>query len=1172
LFEIELDHGRAQKLVDKMSDEHRIAYESLIKILNDNVLCFPQADWAKYTDHSHEHSRRITEHLAKMIPDRALRRMSSLEVFIVLSSAWLHDIGQVWKRLSDQEPRDDSEIRRRHHELGEIWIKNNWQKPFPSLSPAVAERVAEVCFCHRRLVDIKQKFSSKSVYIGTDEVRPRVLSALLRLADAMDTDARRAPELILSIDGLEEESKREWQKCQLVEGVGYDRERNSIVVSSRDIRSDDDEDLFLEKCKDLYGEFYSVKDILFDDSDGDIRYTSMFVRMRPPERERNASELFPNPVPPWKDLFNLAGCATGTVINGMEKTGKYVASIYVRREVETDFREFIASNKTGFAVVGPSGVGKTNLFCHLAESHTKRGDLVLLYNGAFLPSADVESQISKDLGGYCLKQTAELALKENKYFLVLIDGVNDFVDPGILLRYVNDMVRRLDNPRAKIAISCRSVVWNWLFDYDHLALYGMRFFTPKGELETSLPLFEKHELVAAYQAYKKKFELQSELDTLSKETQEMLRDPLMLRVVSETYAGKVIPARISIYDVFDRYYRKKIFDETTGRGDQHVRDFLTDLVAEMRRKKADRIKREHLRHHPKLGQQIDDPTRSSAFTKLKDENILYEIFAQAEVKFVYDRFFEYLLTRMVLSEPFDSKRFLQLTKDAEDFFPLRGAVKTALVLKKRWDIIRDLAAEEDYLVKGIIIEALADLATHDREATVSLMRDLFKSGHTSAKRLVVLAAAQVRAVVTDLLEQAMKDKSPLVRGLAVQTAYLVWMRDHREGERLAEHVATIGLRDLGRPVMQANLELQERIFLNNYKDRDAVLLVDRLGLQRVEAKISAAERMKILDAGIWLTERMFTKLWGWSYDDWVRPLFSISKEYREAAKCLLRYFDPSLRLSQEAQEILYDLAGGPFAGIATLVLIFQMRTYPDAALSVIRRLMMARDDCRIVRGLGSLAFGSRWVDLPKEDLELASKIIYDKRSQRGALCQFGMNFSVHRPGKIEFVASILKKAEAEGKIEVLVDAVSELGNIGIRFPENAFATVEDITDSSRVEAIDALAKAFSRIRVFHPDKVDTFLWSRRRELLGKVTLLELEHVPIEVYAVIEFIEYLFEKMPRMRAIFIEMIDRYIDVRSSSDFRKLLKFCIRRSVDTWLCREFVNEYLRNVQADTGKGLA
>jgi len=634
------------------------------------------------------------------------------------------------------------------------------------------------------------------------------------------------------------------------------------------------------------------------------------------------------------------------------------------------------------------------------------------------------------------------------------------------------------------------------------------------------------------------------------------------------YRGGTIPPRTTRHEVFDRYYKTKIFDEEKGTGDAQARDFLIDLVSEMRKHKADRLLRSYLRTNPMLREQIDDPTKTSAFTRLKDENILYEILPQQEVKFTYDRFFEYLLARSILLEPFDTERCLGLIKEAEKFWSLRGAVETALVLEKRWDIMRDLAVEDIYVVRSVLIGALVSLAIHEPKTTVSFMKDLLKSDSTAAKRLVVLASTEIRPVPVDLLEEAMKDKTPVVRRLAVQCAYLIWTRNHKEGENVARRIASVGLQDLVRPSLETSLELQERIFLNHFKDPDAVRLVDSLGMERVRTSklLSLIKKKPILYVGTELAQRMFTTLWGWRYEDWVHPVFSVSEEYREAARGILPYLNPSQRLPEGVKKNLYDVAAGPLAGVASLILIFQLQANPNNILPLVRELMKSNEDRKVLTGMQALAFGSRVLDGLEQDLELAREMIYQNPSYHHRLLDFGLNLSARRPGEIEFITSIMKRAKDERNIGALVDSILELGNIGIRFPENSLLTLEVAIDDPHVEVREALIQTLSKIRVFYPDKVDNYLWNRRRELLGKIPLLELERVPVEMFSVIDFVQYLFQKMPRMRAVLTEMLERFIDIKSQANFRRLIRFCIRTSIDVWMDRKNMEEYLRFVEED------
>jgi len=628
-----------------------------------------------------------------------------------------------------------------------------------------------------------------------------------------------------------------------------------------------------------------------------------------------------------------------------------------------------------------------------------------------------------------------------------------------------------------------------------------------------------------------------------------------------------IPYRIAWHEVFDQYYKKVIYDETTGRGDAQVRDFLTDLVAMMRTAGVDRLLRSHARMHQGLRAQIDNPARASAFTKLKEYNILYEIIPRQEIKFTYDRFFEYLLAKNILGKAFETEYCLALIKEAETFGSLRGAIETALILEKRYDIIRNLSVEDAYLVRGVLIGALTGLAIQDLKTTTSLLRDLLKSESDAANRLAVLAMFEMRPIPIDLLLEALQHKNPSTRKLAVQCAYLLWIKNRDEGEKLARQIASIGLLDLLKPTLASSLELQERIFLNHFKEPDAIRLVDSLGMDRLRTGPlrSVASNKVIVYIGTELTERMATGFWGWDYKQWVFPVFSVSEEYRKITKSILPYLDPSQKLNEESKKNLYNVAAGPLAGVAMYVLIFQVKESFEDILPLIRQLMKSKDDRRVMVGLKGLAFGSRYREIQQE-LDYAREIIYKNPSCHYRLLDFGLNLSARGSGEIDFITSFMKTAKDQGNSEALIDAIHALGNIGINFPENGLLTLEHAFDAPQVEVYEAIRQTLGKLRVFHPDKVENHLWRRHRELLGRIPSLEVTQNPIEIFSAIEFSQYLFQKMPRTRTLLIEMLERWIDMKSRKDFRKVLRFCIKKSVETWIDRKYMEEYLKHAEED------
>lgn len=171
-----------------------------------------------YTDHKPEkHSERIIEKLNAMA-DLMEVPLGETEWFILLSAAYLHDIG-MQTRLAAELSLDD--VRDQHHELSRDMIEGSITKPneFRSvgLTREFADEVALVSAAHRKLNLAAPEFDPRTK--GGQEVRLRLLSAMLRLADALDLDYRRVIMDNLRLEQVSSTSRLHWWCCDYVEGV-----------------------------------------------------------------------------------------------------------------------------------------------------------------------------------------------------------------------------------------------------------------------------------------------------------------------------------------------------------------------------------------------------------------------------------------------------------------------------------------------------------------------------------------------------------------------------------------------------------------------------------------------------------------------------------------------------------------------------------------------------------------------------------------------------------------------------------------------------------------------------------------------------------------------------------------------------------------------------------------
>jgi len=263
-----------KRLLSRFTLEHYSIYMKMRDSFERCLLDFIATYIRYFTSHGKKHSEGIIQQISCMLPDSVLETFSSSEMLVLLSSIWLHDIGLLVNRdpLTGYEI-DDNNIRNRHHELSEqIIIRHH--KEFCIEDPVIASLIGRVVFCHRKKVDIEQIFLEDAFVIANDKIRPRFLSALLRLGDALDNDWRRAPSLVMDkFTLLPDESYLHWVACKII-SVGYsyndqDSADNAIYITgtanidlNKDLSVESIEDIFYWKLEDIRCEFSGVKSIL----------------------------------------------------------------------------------------------------------------------------------------------------------------------------------------------------------------------------------------------------------------------------------------------------------------------------------------------------------------------------------------------------------------------------------------------------------------------------------------------------------------------------------------------------------------------------------------------------------------------------------------------------------------------------------------------------------------------------------------------------------------------------------------------------------------------------------------------------------------------------------------------------------------------------------------------
>jgi len=207
-------------------------YASFLEIIEvaKYLLTKYSVNFPKYSDHSIFHSFTTIEYIELLLDRKNINTLNEDELYILLSSSLLHDIGMCieineikeligkkeFKKLVELYKKDgDADfIREIHHEISYYFILKNFET-LKIIDEDYAEVIALIAKAHRKekidnfdVYEIKKTVSS-----GKDFVCMPYLACLVRLADDLDITNRRTPEIIYKYYYPDEErGKLEFEK------------------------------------------------------------------------------------------------------------------------------------------------------------------------------------------------------------------------------------------------------------------------------------------------------------------------------------------------------------------------------------------------------------------------------------------------------------------------------------------------------------------------------------------------------------------------------------------------------------------------------------------------------------------------------------------------------------------------------------------------------------------------------------------------------------------------------------------------------------------------------------------------------------------------------------------------------------------------------------------------
>lgn len=269
-------------------------------------------------------------------------------------------------------------------------------------------------------------------------------------------------------------------------------------------------------------------------------------------------------------------------LRGTPREGRiYVPDVYVSRPVVDRFDDWLSTDLPCFAVVGESGIGKSNFMCATAEGLL--GDAFVLFYRATRFTEGLVSAICNDFVwefdrnrgiAYIVERFDRIASEYDQEFVIFLDGLDEF--PGDRSRFkaeLLDFVHRLRGRSIRLCVSCKSFDWpHFVLDrgytYNRLArlTYPARdsvhdppsSHSPDArQVGVWLSEFTDDELDAVYPRYEEAFSLRGDLRG---STRTDCQNPLMLRFIAEVYRDRnvALPSQITSRELFDRYWNRRL--------------------------------------------------------------------------------------------------------------------------------------------------------------------------------------------------------------------------------------------------------------------------------------------------------------------------------------------------------------------------------------------------------------------------------------------------------------------------------------------------------------------------------------------------------------------------------------------------------------------------------------
>ncbi|MBI1945391.1 MAG: NACHT domain-containing protein [Deltaproteobacteria bacterium] len=213
-----MENLRLEATLQKASESLSLKFLMLKQRLLSNEYIATSAGFPGGNDHGPEHIKRVLKYLDELLGPDQLAHVSAYELWIAAMAVLYHDIGILRGRKGHAAKSAELLLRDGNSYIFDEVDKNYIELAVFSHSSSVS--IDEKCQQHEECETAKGA-----------QIRPRLVCALVRLADELDEDFRRSPPSLQEKLDLPDESRVYWAFNQRVFGVGVSRPSSEISLN-----------------------------------------------------------------------------------------------------------------------------------------------------------------------------------------------------------------------------------------------------------------------------------------------------------------------------------------------------------------------------------------------------------------------------------------------------------------------------------------------------------------------------------------------------------------------------------------------------------------------------------------------------------------------------------------------------------------------------------------------------------------------------------------------------------------------------------------------------------------------------------------------------------------------------------------------------------------------------